>query len=421
MKFQAPRGTEDILPSQSAIWQTLEHHFRTLVEKFGYAEIRTPAFEDSDLFRRTAGEASDIVTKEMYDFKDKGDRNVTLKPEGTAPAMRAVIQYALCPPGNHLRLWYLTQFFRYGRPARGRWRQAHQLGCELLGSSSAQADAEVLEIAMTFMAQIGLGDEPVMINSIGRDECRAKYREVVLQHMAAYLADQEAEARALAEKNPLGLLDSKDPKAKEALVGLAPITDFLEDDSKARFESLQELLTEAEVPYKVAPYVVRGLDYYTETVFEFESKHLEGLSLFGGGRYDNLVKEIGGPATPCVGFGIGVERVILALEAMKKLPVAKSPDVFVVAATADAGSYCRKLVRDLRAQGFRVEWDVDNRSFKSQLRQADKSTAPFAVLVGTEEIETETLKVRHLNKGEQREIPQQELSEVLRTWESANK
>lgn len=413
MKFQAQRGTEDVLPGQSEIWQSLESTFQTLVHHYGYSEIRTPMFEDSELFRRSAGETSDMVSKEMYDFKDKGDRDVSLKPEGTAGAMRAVIEHSLCPVGTHLRAWYKTPIFRYGRPGRGRLRQSHQLGAELLGSASASADAEIIEIASRFMELIGLGGEPIWINSIGRAECRKRYEQVILDHMAAYLTDAEPEVRARSKKNPLGMLDSKDPKAKEALAGIPPILDYLEDDSRARFDSLQQLLTEAEVAYVVSPEVVRGLDYYTETVFEFESSHLPSLSLLGGGRYDNLVKEIGGAATPCVGFGIGIERTLLALTAAKKLPAAAIADAFVVEATEEAQRFVRKLVRDLRASGLSVLHDIDRRSFKSQLRQADKSGARCAVMIGKDELETETVKVRNLNNGEQVELPQHELMAYL--------
>ena len=413
MKFQAQRGTEDLLPGQSEIWQSLESTFQTLAHHYGYSEIRTPMFEDSELFRRSAGEASDMVSKEMYDFKDKGDRDISLKPEGTAGAMRAVTEHRLCPVGTHLRLWYKTPIFRYGRPGRGRLRQSHQFGAELLGSASAAADAEVIELAARFMDAIGLGDEPIWINSIGRTECRTRYQAVILEHMAAYLSDQEPETRAKYEKNPLGILDSKDPKAREALSGIPSILEFLEDDSKIRFETLQALLTDADVPFLISSDVVRGLDYYTETVFEYETAHLPGLSVLGGGRYDNLVKDIGGTATPCVGFGIGIERTLLALEAAKKLPEVPIADAFVVEATPEVGEYVRKLVRDLRSSGINVGYDIDSRSFKSQLRQADKSRARCAVIVGTDEIETESLKVRNLNTGEQVEIPQHTLVSYL--------
>jgi histidyl-tRNA synthetase len=405
MRLQAPRGTEDVLPGQVTQWQQLEQTFRSVVHSHGYGEIRTPVFEDVALFKRTAGETSDIVTKEMYEFRDKGDREIALKPEGTAPAIRAVIEHNLCPQGTHARLYYITACYRYGRPAKGRLRELHQFGAELIGASSAEADAEIIELGFRFFDRLGLADEPIGINSIGRAECRAKYSEVILSHVASYLQDAETETQERIRKNPLGLLDTKDAAQREAIQGLPSILDYLEDDSKSRFDLLQSLLTEAGVRYRVAPEIVRGLDYYTETVFEFENSNLPGLSLFGGGRYDHLVKQLGGPQTPCVGFGIGVERVLLALEAANDLFEEVKADVFVVRASGDAGAKCRELIRSLRAQGFTVLTDIDSRSLKSQMRQADGSGAKFALILGEDEVSQGTVTIRNLQTSEQTSAP----------------
>lgn len=404
MRIQAPRGTEDVLPSQVGTWQWLESIYRELAHHYGYAEIRTPVFEDVTLFKRTAGEQSDIVSKEMYEFQDKGGRDVALKPEGTAPVMRAVVEHNLCPQGTHSRLYYLTPCYRYNRSQKGRLRELHQFGAELLGANSPEADAETLELAYRFLEAVGLGNEPIWINSIGRAECRTKLSEHILTHVSGFLKDASIDVRERIEKNPLGMLDSKDPDQQSALEGLRPILEFLEDDSRARFEALQVLLQEAGIPYTVSSGTVRGLDYYTETVFEFVSQHLPGLSIFGGGRYDNLVKEIGGTATPCVGFGIGVERVILAL-AEKGISAPNSkPDVFVVRATPEAGSVVRALARDLRANGKTVLLDLDSRSMKSQMRQADGSNARFCAIIGQDELANQTVSMKNMETGEQTQI-----------------
>ena len=401
MRIQAPRGTEDVVPATAARWQEIESAYHHITSLYGYREIRTPVFEDVQLFKRTAGETSDIVDKEMYEFKDKGGRDIALKPEGTAPAIRAVLEKNLCPTGTHLRLWYCTACYRYGRPGAGRLRELHQLGAELLGSSSAEADAEVIELAMRYFESLGINGVPVMINSIGRQECRVKYREVILDHVKTYLQDADEVTRGKIEKNPLGMLDSKDPKQKEALQGLPSILDFLEDDSRARFDQLQALLTEAKVPYLVSPDTVRGLDYYTETVFEYEHPALPGLSVFGGGRYDSLVSQLGGQATPCVGYGIGMERLLAVLEALQHEPKQQVPLAFIVQATAEAGQVARAIAREGRAKGIAISLDLDRRSMKSQMRQADGSGATFALILGDDELAEQKVSVKNLKSSHQ--------------------
>jgi histidyl-tRNA synthetase len=386
------------------MWQWLEQVYRDTAHHFGYAEIRTPVFEDLKLFTRTAGEHSDIVTKEMYDFKDKGDRDIALKPEGTAPVIRAAIEHNLCPQGAHSRMYYATACYRYNRSQKGRLRELHQFGAEFMGSKSSAADAEVLELAYRFLEAVGLGGEPISINSIGRSECRKAFSACILDHVASFLETTEDDVKSRILKNPMGMLDSKDPGQQEALQGLPSIHNFLEPESTERFAQLQELLTEAGVPYKVAPNVVRGLDYYTETVFEFESQHLEGLSIFGGGRYDLLVKQLGGADTPCVGYGIGVERLILALQAKAIQPPAVKPDIFFVSATDAAASIIRQLARELRGAGKTVLLDTDNRSMKSQMRQADASGARFAAIIGEDEVANGTVSLKNLESGEQLQV-----------------
>ena len=410
MRIQAPRGTEDVTPESASRWRHVEETFRALVARSGYGEIRTPTFEETALFVRTVGETTDIVSKEMYSFRDKGDRDVSLKPEGTAPAVRAVLEHGLCPPGTVLRLAYVTPIFRYERPQKGRLREAHQLGLELLGSPAPTADAEIVELTYRTYAAIGLPDTVVLLNSLGRDACRAAFREAILAHVEPYLRDQGEEARERARKNPLRLLDSKDPGAREALQGLPPVTDFLEDDARAHFDRLQSLLTDAGVPFRLAPDVVRGLDYYTGTVFEVHSTALGAQgALCGGGRYDGLVRELGGPDTPAVGVGMGVERALIALDAANALPPAPRPEAFVIAAGAEAEGAALALARELRAAGLAALTDPNGRSLKSQLGQADKARARLALLLGPDEIAAGVVQMRLLDASERLDVPRAEI------------
>lgn len=415
MRIQAPRGTEDVTPDLAPRWRHVEETFRALAARYGYGEIRTPTFEDKALFVRGVGDTTDIVTKELYDFRDKSDREIALKPEGTAGAVRAVLEHSLCPPGTVLRLAYVTPIFRYERPQKGRLREAHQVGLELIGSAGATADAEIIEVTSRFYAALGLTETVVVLNSLGRDACRAAYRAKVMEHMTAYLADQTEELRAKAQRNPLRLLDSKDPAARDALQGLPPITDFLEDDERFHFERVQALLSDAGIAYRLDPGVVRGLDYYTGTVFEVHSTALGAKSeLCGGGRYDGLVKELGGPETPAVGVGMGIERVLIVLETMGRLPQGPRPDAFVIPAGPEAEGEARQLARELRTEGLSAVTDPNARSLKSQLGQADKARARLALLLGPDEIEKGVVQVRLLDVSERLDVARGEIVAKVR-------
>ncbi len=415
MRIQAPRGTEDLLPSQSHKWQHLEQSFFALSALYGYREIRTPIFEDIELFKRTSGESSDIVSKEMYDFFDKGGRHVCLRPEGTAPVMRAAIEHGLLNQGTVLRASYAIPFFRYGRPQKGRLRQAHQFGLELIGSPSPMADAEVIEIVSRFYEDIGIGKVCVLLNSIGRQECRAKYRTVVLEHFATYIKDLDEDERDKVNKNPLRLLDSKDPKTADIKASIPPILDYLEDEAKANFETLQVLLTEAAIEFKIMPDIVRGLDYYTDTVFEVVSDRLGAQSsLCGGGRYDGLIKELGGPPTPSIGVGMGIERAILVLEALGVEMNAPGAGVYVVGVTDDAAQACRELARELRHGGVETQLDLDGKKMVQQLKQADRIGAQFAALIGTDELQQGVVMLRNLQTGDQQLVPQSQLLQKVK-------
>lgn len=404
-----------MLPDRSHVWQWIEQEFRTLTHTYGYREIRTPVFEDTDLFIRTAGETSDVVSKEMYTFTDKGDRSLTLKPESTAPAMRALVEHNLCPQGTVARLAYVSSaHYRYDRPQKGRLREHHQCGIELVGSPSPAADAEVIEVAVRFLQRLGLQDVTVRLNSIGREECRVRYRDVLLEHAGPYLDQAAPDVREKAEKNPLRLLDSKDPAAQALMASAPSILDYLEDDSRARFAELQQLLNDAGIAFVIAPEIVRGLDYYTETVFEVLSSNLGAQSaMCGGGRYDNLIKELGGSAIPSVGFGMGVERLILVLESLGILPAAPRPKVFVAYHGEALRAEAFTVVRELRGQGIVASTDIDARSLKSQLRQADKSGAEFVAVLGEDEIAAGTVSLKHMDSGEQKSVERGKLAEAL--------
>jgi len=424
MRYQAQRGTNDLIPMpserpdrafDSAVWRILENAFQALVHRYGYQEIVTPIFEDTDLFVRSSGDSSEVVSKQMYTFADKGDRSLTLKPEGTAPAMRAVIEHNMIPQGGTLKLWYFTQIFRYERPQKGRYRQGHQLGCEFIGSTSPLADAEIIEIAVRFYESLGMTGVKASLNCIGRESTRAQYGQALLGHVRAFLVDQPEEARAKAEKNPLRLLDSKDPDWIEALQGSPQVLDFLEDDSRRHFDEVQSALARLAIPFEVDPTIVRGLDYYTDTVFEVSSTDLGAQSaLCGGGRYDNLLKAMGGPNTPSVGFALGIERCALVLEAQGRLPAAPGFDAYIVCATPEAASACQELATKLRGQGFSVLIDVDGKSLKSQMKAADRSGARVALILGEDELRADSVTVRRLADSSQDLVAVAELAEMLR-------
>ena len=385
-----------------------------MVHLYGYREIRTPTFEETDLFVRTSGETSDIVSKQMYSFVDKGGRSVTLKPEGTAPAMRALIEHGLLSPGQVQRLYYITPIFRYERPQKGRLREAHQVGLELVGSPSPAADAEVIEVTVRFYEALGIKEISVLLNSLGRAECRARYREALLHHAEEFLRTQNTELREKIEKNPLRLLDSKDPDVKDALAGLPPVTQFLEEDSKRRFDELQALLTESAVKFTPAPDIVRGLDYYTETVFEVQSAGLGSQNaLCGGGRYDDLIAELGGSPTPSVGVAMGIERALMVAEDEGRCAAEPRLDAFVVAAAPEHEEEARRIAACCRRHGIAASLDLDAHSLKSRLKQADRSGARYAVIIGDDEAASGTVSLRDLAAGRQESIPKESLIDAL--------
>ncbi|MCC6402483.1 MAG: histidine--tRNA ligase [Fimbriimonadaceae bacterium] len=410
MRRQAPRGTQDVLPAQAHLWRHLEGAFEKTMSLFGYGEIRTPTFEEYELFARTSGETSDIVSKEMYDFMDKGGRHVALRPEGTAPVMRAYIEHSLGEAGLPLRLWYCAPMFRYGRPQKGRLREHHQVGLELIGSSSPYAEAEVAQAVVAFYTALGIEGLEVRLNCIGRQESRARYGEALLRHLSGWLAHQEPEAQASAEKNPMRLWDSKSPEVQEALRGAPRLSDYLEPESADHFEAVCGALDEAEVEYVLDPGIVRGLDYYTDTVFEVQSSALGAQSsLCGGGRYDGLIGALGGKDAPSVGVGMGLERALLAMEEAGSKPVPDELEYYLIAASAEAWPRVRRAARQLRAAGVSCQFDLEERPLKSQFKAANRARAAFAAIWGSDELASGTVTVKDLKSGVQAVRPESEL------------
>ncbi|HLK15395.1 MAG TPA: histidine--tRNA ligase, partial [Fimbriimonadaceae bacterium] len=389
---------------------------RSILEGAGYERIETPTFEATELFTRGVGQSTDIVTKEMYTFTDRGGRSVTLKPEGTAPAIRAVVEHSLLQQGTPLRLYYITSMFRYERPQHGRLRELHQVGLELIGSETPRADAEIIEATVAFYHAIGLSGVTVHLNSLGTTECRARYREQLLKFAEPYLKSQPDEVRARAERNPLRMLDFKDPEAIEALKGAPVMLDSLSDDARARFERVQALLSGAGIRFEVRPNIVRGLDYYAHTVFEIHSDKLGAQSqICGGGRYDGLVKELGGPPLGCVGVGVGVERTLIAQAAEGGCTDVRGIDVCVVCAGAAALDPADRLARELRADGLSVVTDVDERNLKNQFKHADRVSARFAAILGEDELAADTVTLRDMASSDQVSVPRGRILEELRS------
>lgn len=408
MKFQAPRGTNDILPSQTPLWRWLQEQFFQVSDGFGYKEIRTPTFEDTNLFVRSAGETSDIVSKEMYTFLDRSDRSLTLKPEGTAGVMRAAVQASLFHPGQTSRLSYFTKIYRYERPQQGRYREAHQFGLEFVGEPGFLADVEIIEATYRFYTSVGLEGLSVSLNSLGKDKCRNQYRQALLTFMEPNFGEMSPEAVEKFRKNPLRLLDSKDPAILQKLAGAPKLSDFWEPESIQRFNAIGEALTSLGIPFRKVDEMVRGLDYYTETVFEVHSDAIGSQSaLCGGGRFDHLIQEIGGPDLPSVGVGIGVERVILALTEKE----IKNPAFVAIAPFPNSSSFepqngiALLLAAELRAAAISAQLITGKESIRSIAREADRIKSRFLVVIGEEEATSNQVTIKDMIDGNQVSVP----------------
>lgn len=400
-----PKGTKDMLPQDAYKWHYVESKAREVASLFGFREIRTPMFEHTELFTRGVGETTDIVTKEMYTFLDKGGRSMTLRPEGTAGVARAFIENGLAQQTLPMKAYYLASVFRYERPQNGRLREHHQFGVELYGSESPSADAEVIALADAFLRSVGLSSLTLNINSIGCRECRAKYNAALKEYIGANLAGMCAQCRDRFDRNPLRILDCKEEKCRVITAGAPKITDFLCEDCRAHFEGVQKQLSRQGIAFSVNPSIVRGLDYYTRTVFEFVSEDIGAQgTVCGGGRYNHLVEEVGGKPTPAVGFGLGLERLIMVLEntdALKAQP--ERTDVYLAALGDRAAEYVPVLAASLRADGVKTEFDLMGRGLKAQMKYADKCGARFTVVIGDNELDRGAAALKDMASGESEE------------------
>lgn len=415
MLTKRPRGTNDFLPEDTAKWQYVENMLRELCHQFGYEELRTPIFEETELFLRGVGDTTDIVQKEMYTFEDAGGRSVTLRPENTASAVRAYVENKMFAGAQPTKLFYIGPMFRYERPQAGRFRQFHQFGIECFGASSPAADAEIIVLAWEFYHRLGLKNLELNVNSVGCPDCRPVYRKALQDFLRPNLDKLCGTCQERFEKNPLRILDCKNPECQHHLVGAPTTIDALCDDCREHFNAVLRHLDAVGIPYKINEKLVRGLDYYTNTAFEILLSDIGAQSaVCGGGRYNRLVEEIGGKPTPGVGFALGMERVFNALQAQGiELPIKPKIDVFVAALGAEASDVSFRLVTEMRRLGLAAEHDMMGRSLKAQFKYADKFNAAYTLVVGGDELARGTVQLRDMQGSEQQEIPLDKAAEIL--------
>ena len=380
--IQSVRGTKDILPDTVALWQFVENKFREISSLFCYDELRTPIFEKTEVFHRSIGEETDIVNKEMYTFLDKGGESITLRPEMTAALVRAVIQNSMLSQSGLLKLWYFGPFFRYERPQKGRLRQFHQFGAECIGSPYPESDVEVILLADTLFKALGIENYNLLINSLGNENSRKMYRDALINYLDSVKDDLSYDSKSRMDKNPLRVLDSKDEKDVNILVNAPRIIDYLDEPSLSHFNKVKVLLDNQNVKYIISPKLVRGLDYYSHTVFEFQSSYLGSQDSFGGGgRYDGLIGQLGGKDTPAVGFALGVERLLMIIEAInnKNNELITNPDFFIIGFGDEAEKYSQESAMILRNRNFKVAIDLNRRSMKAQLREANRLNVKYSI------------------------------------------
>lgn len=408
-----PKGTKDMLPSEAYKWHYVEETARKTAHSFGFKEIRTPVFEHTELFLRGVGETTDIVNKEMYTFEDKGGRSITLRPEGTAGVARSFIENGLAQNGLPLKTYYIASVFRYEKPQNGRLREHHQFGTEMFGSELPKADVEVISLAYTFLKNAGLKDIALNINSIGCKACRAEFNKALKEYIGANLENMCATCKSRFDKNPLRILDCKEERCKVITAQAPRIIDYLCDDCKAHFEEVQKGLTALDIPFTVNPGIVRGLDYYTRTVFEFISTDIGAQgTVCGGGRYNHLIEEVGGKPTPAVGFGLGLERLLLVLENTGNMKaVEKGIDVYVAPLGDRAQAVSQSICQALRASGLSAETDLMGRSLKAQMKYADKIGAHYVAILGDDELDNQIATVKNMVEGESKQVSLDDLKQ----------
>ena len=413
--MQALRGTQDILPDNIYKWNHVESVIKELCALYGYSEIRTPMFEDTKLFLRGIGDTTDVEAKEMYTFEDRGGRSITLRPENTAAVVRSYLEHKLYGDQQVHKLFYMGSMFRYDRPQAGRYREFHQFGVEVLGASSPAADAEVINLAYTLFKTLGLKELELHINSIGDYKCRPIYRQKLIEFFEEKEDQLCDDCQARLHKNPLRILDCKEDSCRRASAGAPKITDYLCDECEKKFKAVKRYLAALEIPYSVDSRLVRGLDYYTNTAFEIQYPPLGAQSaICGGGRYDGLVEDVGGPSTPGIGFAVGLERLLLALEMQKLIPEpANRKKVYIVTLGEDAIVEGIKIQQHLRDKGVIAEIDLQDRSIKGQMKQAGKNNAEYTVIIGANEMEKKEAAVKNMENGKQQDIPFLKVSDFI--------
>lgn len=415
MLTNAPKGTKDMMPDQAYRWHYIEKAFTELCRKYGFDEIRTPVFEHTELFQRGVGDTTDIVQKEMYTFQDYGKRSITLKPEGTSPVVRAYTEHKLYTGVQPTKLYYNIPCFRYEKPQSGRLREFHQFGVETFGTADMMADAEIISLAYDFLQEMGITDIELRINSVGCPQCRKKHREALREFLKPKYDQLCDTCKDRFDRNPMRIIDCKSPVCHELVQGAPMMIDYLCDDCADAFEQLKSNLDAMGIEYTVDPGIVRGLDYYTKTAFEFVTTKIGAQgTVCGGGRYDHLVEEIGGPATPGVGFGLGKERLLLTMEACGvEIPEPAGADVFIAVMGDEARAAGLKLMRELRQNGLAVQMDIMGRNIKNQFKYANRIHASKTVVIGQDELENDSFTIKNMETSEQVTVPIGSLAEEL--------
>ena len=414
MKLQKPKGTQDILPGDSAKWQYVENVARETFKKYNYGEIRTPMFEHYEVISRSVGDTTDIVTKEMYDFHDKGDRHITLRPEGTAPVVRSYVENKLFAPEvqKPVKVYYIGSMFRYERPQAGRLREVHQLGVECFGSKNPATDVETIAMAYQLFNTLGIKDVTLHLNSLGNTESRLAYRQALIDYLTPMRESLSKDSQRRLDENPLRVLDSKEKEDKVAVENAPSILDYLDEESQTHFDEVRAMLDSLNIPYVIDTNMVRGLDYYNHTIFEFITTiDKSELTICAGGRYDSLVEYFGGPETAGFGFGLGLERLLLVLDKQGiKLPVEESLDVYIAVLGSGANGKALELVQSIRYQGFKAERDYLGRKIKAQFKSADTFKAKTVITLGESEVESGVVKVKNNATREEVTVSFEELT-----------
>ena len=414
MKLQKPKGTQDILPADSAKWQYVENVARETFKKYNYGEIRTPMFEHYEVISRSVGDTTDIVTKEMYDFHDKGDRHITLRPEGTAPVVRSYVENKLFAPEvqKPVKVYYIGSMFRYERPQAGRLREFHQLGVECFGSKNPATDVETIAMAYQLFNTLGIKEVTLHLNSLGNTESRLAYRQALIDYLTPMRDALSKDSQRRLDENPLRVLDSKEKEDKVAVENAPSILDYLDDESQAHFDEVRAMLDSLNIPYVIDTNMVRGLDYYNHTIFEFITTiDKSELTICAGGRYDSLVEYFGGPETAGFGFGLGLERLLLVLDKQGiELPVEESLDVYIAVLGSGANGKALELVQAIRYQGFKAERDYLGRKIKAQFKSADTFKAKTVITLGESEVESGQVNVKNNSTREEVTVSFEELT-----------